>query len=38
MLASNTDIAVQGHIHARANRRAIDHGNGGFADERDIAM
>src|SRR5437867_12455651 len=38
MLAANTDIAVQGHIHARAHRRAINHGNGGFADEGDIAV
>src|SRR4029450_6165269 len=38
MLASKTDIAVQGHIHARANSRAINHGNSRFADERDIAV
>ena len=29
---------MQGHIHTRANGGAIDHGNGGFADERDIAV
>ena len=38
MLAANADIAVQGHIHARAHSRAIEHGNGGFADEGDIAV
>src|SRR5262245_60910884 len=38
MLTSDTDITVQGHIHARANSRAIEHGNSGFADERNIAL
>src|SRR5215831_17370453 len=38
MLASNTDIAVQGHIHTRANSRTIDHGNSRFADKGDIAV
>src|SRR5215510_3845436 len=38
MLASNTDIAVQGHIHTPVHSRAIAHGNSRLADEGDIAV
>jgi hypothetical protein len=29
---------MQGHVHARPDGWAVDHRDGGFADERDIAM
>ena len=36
--AADSDVTMQGHVHAGAHGRAIDHGDGRFADERDVPM
>ena len=38
VFTAKADIAMQGHIHTRPDGGTIDHRDGGFADERDIAM
>ena len=38
VLAANPDVAMQGHVHAGTDGRAVDHGDGGLANQRDVAV
>jgi hypothetical protein len=38
LLAAHADVAVERHVHARADGRAFDHGDGRLADQGDVAV
>ena len=38
LLAADADVAMQRHVHARADRRAVDHRDRRLADQRDVAV
>ena len=38
VFAADADVAVQCHVHPRPHGRAVDHGDGRLADERDVAV